>query len=104
MNNSRDYINGFCLNCANRLNDKDLCNITKRIDGNFNCVNYRRTKQISNGNKKINEYVRTDKGFIKYISDEMDLEIIRNTEKIYFGRIKKQSKNIKGLIEKRRYY
>ena len=40
MNNYNRYKENICSNCKNKKNDKDLCNITKRLDNSYRCVNY----------------------------------------------------------------
>ena len=36
------YVEKLCVSCNNKYNDKDLCNITRRIDGTVKCDNYER--------------------------------------------------------------
>lgn len=35
-----EYRDNLCVNCNNKYNDKDLCNITRRIDNTVKCDNY----------------------------------------------------------------
>ncbi|MCF0125362.1 MAG: hypothetical protein HUJ68_06350 [Clostridia bacterium] len=33
----KEYVQNVCAKCLNRLNDRDLCNIVKTINGTYKC-------------------------------------------------------------------
>ena len=37
--NDKEYVKKICSKCANRYNEKDLCNIVRTMDGNCRCSN-----------------------------------------------------------------
>lgn len=48
--NDKSFIEEVCSKCKNKFNNKDLCYITKAIDGKSKCVNY---EKIDNKNKEL---------------------------------------------------
>ena len=38
--NRTEYCEKYCSICANKENEKDLCNIVRNIDGELQCVNF----------------------------------------------------------------
>ena len=56
--NDKEYVKKICSKCANRYNEKDLCNIVRTMDGNCRCSN----EDIKKENKlKKNLYNENDR-------------------------------------------
>ena len=43
--NRTEYCEKYCSICANKENEKDLCNIVRNIDGELQCVNYKENEE-----------------------------------------------------------
>lgn len=59
--NEKEYVNNVCKKCLNRYNNKDLCDIRKKIDGNYECQNEKIKK------KKTPEEIQRNKEEVKYL-------------------------------------
>ena len=57
--NDKEYVKKICSKCANRYNEKDLCNIVRTMDGNCRCSNedIKKENKLEKNfyNEKINE-------------------------------------------------
>lgn len=50
--NQNEYIKNKCSKCKNKLNEQDLCNITRsRISGNWQCENFEEKGKQENERK-----------------------------------------------------
>lgn len=45
-----EYIEKVCSKCKNRLNDKDLCHITKNLNGDHRCHNEEIERKVADTN------------------------------------------------------
>lgn len=59
--NEKEYVNNVCKKCLNRYNNKDLCDIRKKIDENYECQNEKIKK------KKTPEEIQRNKEEVKYL-------------------------------------
>jgi len=50
------FINEICANCKNH--DKDLCNITRKIDGKVGCAYYKKDKKLKGYEEKVKRRYR----------------------------------------------
>ena len=51
----KEFIDKECKDCINKLNDKDLCSIVRKIDGSYGCDNKKeRYKNENNRDCKKN--------------------------------------------------
>lgn len=59
--NGKEYVKKICSKCANRYNEKDLCNIVRTMDGNYRCSNEDIKKENKLEENFYNEKVKSDK-------------------------------------------
>mgnify|MGYP003432201796 CR=1 FL=1 len=67
--NDKEYIKKVCSKCANRYNEKDLCNIVRTMDGNYRCSN----EKIKKENKLEEKFYNEKVCWIKDISEALIL-------------------------------
>ena len=46
MNKFDEYVKEYCIDCKNRGNNKDLCNIVVNINGETQCENLEQKKRF----------------------------------------------------------
>lgn len=59
--NDKEYVKKICSKCANRYNEKDLCNIVRTMDGNCRCSNEDIKKENKLEKNFYNEKIKSDK-------------------------------------------
>lgn len=98
--NDRVFLEMNCNRCINKTNEKDLCNIVKKINGTYGCPN--------EDCIEINDFIRNRGGYIGIVK-----KILLPDEKMettyfvcdttmasaYLDEIKRSSKDILNLIE-----
>lgn len=98
--NDRAFLEMNCNRCINKTNEKDLCNIVKKINGTYGCSNENCVE--------INDFIRNRGGYIGMVK-----KILLPDEKMettyfvcdttmasaYLDEIKRSSKDILDLIE-----
>ena len=61
MNYDKEFVNNKCYRCLNIKNDKDLCNIVKKVNNEYGCSN----EDVV----EIGDYIRNDDGFIGIVKE-----------------------------------